>query len=471
MTGKGNRRKKIGIAAGALCLAVIALFVWLWWPRSYEQIIPAQAKAVVRLDPARLQKVWGKESPFKEMIGGQTDGIDWAKPLYAFVTPNEYIGLVAAMGDEAALRKLTEAWAKQGKCLPAEETDGRPWVWLKAGWLLTWDSRSVLLLGPGVAGERDVLRQSMTRLLDGDNPFTSTPAYKRLLQAGGDAQLFATLDALPTPYNLLFRLSVPASCDPAAVQLFAAATLRPQSGGASTLTLQSELTSENPDILQALDAQERAKQPILPPKALPDSALFALATCTDGKPLIELLRTDHTLRDLLMGLNQTIDADRMLASVHGLLTLEISGLGKDWIPTFCLRAETQARDLFADASYWMESAARQKDVTLQRRDADNFILTGKEQSLIFGRLPRQGALYFASPSWQPGLSRPAPFTKAKASEKNGVLAYFHLNLTRLFAQPCMADGGVAGIIRTLLPGSHAVTYEARAGRKATLRIQ
>ena len=43
----------------AATLVVAALLAWWLWPKNYEEMIPAQAKAVVRIQPAKLQKEVG----------------------------------------------------------------------------------------------------------------------------------------------------------------------------------------------------------------------------------------------------------------------------------------------------------------------------------------------------------------------------------------------------------------------------
>lgn len=466
-----QRQKKSLLATGLIALVVlVCCTVWLCLPRGYERLVPAQAKAVVRLEPAHLQQRMGGVRELARSWGFDSGGIDLDQAVFAFITPNEYVGFAAAISDEDLFTRQVEKLAAEGQCLPIEKIGGRQWAWLQAGWMLTWDSRSLLILGPGMATERDVLRQTMSRMIDDSQPFASTDAYDKMMAQGGDAQLFAQLDALPAPYNLLFRLGVPPSCDPASIQVFAHVDLSRCPDGSYRTEIKSELTSDNPDVVRDIKLYEKGKQCIeRPTRAETDSTLFLLATCTQGKPLLELLRTDATLRGLLMGLNQTIDADRMLASTNGLLTIEISSLSKDWTPAFCLKAETNAHGLMADADYWMESAARQPHVELEQKGPADFRLKSENLTMDFGLRPLKGLLYFAAPHVGTAADRPWAVSKSHAVE--GLHTYFRLNLRKFFAQPCMDASGATHFLKSLMPGSHALIYEGRTGGKALLRIE
>lgn len=466
-----RRSSKIVLSLGIAALgALVTLIVWMALPNGYERLIPAQAKAVLRLEPSRLQGKAGDAGALVFALGLGTEGIDMSRAVFVFVAPNEYIGFVAAVSDEDALSAQIGKMAKRKKSLSIEKDGGRSWAWLTNGWMLTWDSGSVLAMGPGVAGERDVLRQTMSRMIESGEAFSETDGYKRLVAQGGDAQLFARLDALPSPYNMLFRLGIPPACDPASVQVIASATLSKRENGSVSAKIICELVSENEETVRSIDSFEKGRGCIEPPsKSVTDTTLFVMATRTQGRPLLELLRTDVTLRGLLMGLNQTIDADKMLGSVNGLLSVEISSLARDFTPAFCLKAETHTGGLMADADYWIESAVEQKKVRLNRTGENAYRLSGDGRTLCFGVDSTGSMLYFSSPDMAGAAARPWPVAKSNATR--GLLAYFHLNMPMLYALPCMKSGGVSSLIKMLLPATHGITYEAETGRRSTIRIE
>ncbi len=449
---------------------IIGLAAWWLWPKSYVGLIPAQAKAVVQLNVAEMDLLKGKENPLEQMWGIRPNGMDFSQPIYAFVTPNEYIGLTIKMDKKSAFDKSIEELVKQKKSQTIEDYEGWSWTWLNTGWYVCWNNRAILLLGPGVAAEKDQLRQTIVSMINTGDQFTSTPHFKKLEEQKGCLRLFAQLDALPTPYNLLFRLTTPTDCDPAAVHVFASAEFTKKSDGSFKTQINSEMTSDNEDVLSAIAAYEQQKGCIaLPSFADADSTLFVMATRTQGKPLLQLLKADATLRGLLLALNQTIDADKMLATTNGLFSIEISKLNKDWSPSFCIKAETQDESLFSDAAYWMESAKKQKGVQLKQTSPESFFLSNEKQQLALGRDKTNAALYFATPEMKNFAQR--PFLTQKSAEKEGTLVYFHVNLKKLFSQPCIASSGTAQLLKTLLPGTRSLTYTAKTQRKACLTIE
>lgn len=456
----------LGIVAA---LAAIGL-VWAFFPsRSYEDCIPAQAKAVLRLEPKALQSL-AQGSGFLSEWSEAAQAIDGSQAVYAFVTPNEYIGLAAALADEEKFHDFVERLIKEKKCLSIEESSGQNWAWLTSGWLMSWTDDALCVLGPGVAQEREQLRQIMTRMMDADTHFADTENYQALLRQGGSAQLYAQTDALPTPYNLLFRFGLPADCDPAAVQLFAAVNTKSTADGHSRTEINCTMTSENKAIAAMLQSSSQGGKNIAASvKADSGNALFRMVSITKGKALLEIVRANETLRDALLALNQAFDASRLLDSTDGVLCLDVDSLAKDWTPTFCLRGETSRSDLLADADYWLVSARKQPSIRMERITPTSFLLRNNKQELAFGTQEKPHAYYLASPSMTEKLSQPMPPTE-KGTE-NGAQLFCQINLQKLFTQPCLKDSEISNWLRMLLPGTRTLTYERRAGGKASVVIE
>lgn len=453
-----------------IVVAIIAFATWLLWPKSYEDMIPAQAKAVLCFDGQSFHEALSdSERGILQELSKKGQGLDLSQPIYGIITPNEYISIVAKVDDEEKIEAMLSAI--EGKKVNIDDYDDRQWAWLSDGWLASWDKRSFICIGPGVKQERDVLRQTITSMINTGDKFVDTSAFTKLKAQTGNVKIYAQLDAIPAPYNMLFRFNIPADCDPAAVEVFASADLKAKGKEICLSQLDCNITSENDDIIAAIDTYEKEKGCIEANDITPnDSILFRLSTSTKGKSLLQLLKTDATLRGLLMGLNQTFDADKLLGSTDGMFSIEINSFAKDWTPAFCLKAETHTPNLFVDADYWMESAKKQKNVTLTRNGENAFFLDGEKQQLHFGLLPQANVLYFASPSMLSTVRD--PFVFKKSSNKEGTLVYFHVRLDKLRHQPCMADGIAQSIINKLLPSSaQGLTYEAKTGRKAKLKFE
>lgn len=465
-----NKKQKNYICVGVAALIIIIGVVYMLIPRTtYADYVPEQAKAVVQIEAAELQGLaLGKALP--EGFSPETCGIDWTQPVYAFITPNEYIGVTAALTDESGVSAQINSLISKKECQLLDSDCGQHWAWLTSGWLLTWNEHSVLALGPGVAQERDILRQTMNHLLEGDEPFAATDRYDELMKQKGNVRIFAQLDALPSPYNLLFRLDLPADCDPAAVHLYAGAEIGAKANQGGTTSINCTLTAEDDAVLQQLDACDAQKKSLtVPPTVKNDSTLFVMATQTKGKELLSLLKSNRSIRDLLLGINQAIEFNRIAEQTDGLLCLEISRLTKDWEPTFCLKAEAKDLSAFDNADKKKEGEGKQEESSVKRVGDCAYELRSESKQLRFGANKEAGLYYFCSPAYSATAAKPMAFgTEDKA---DGMVSYFHVNLHTLFAQPALQDGAVANILKMLFPDARSVTYESHKGRKAKLVLR
>lgn len=463
--------KKYIIAATAVVAAIATLITWWLWPKEYEDFIPAQSKAVIRITPAKIKDQAGSQAllaNLEEMAPG-TSGVDMSEPIYAFITPNEYVCFTAKIKDEKVFAHALEEKAKLNAS-NVYKSDGRNWAWVNSGWLVSWDSSNMLCIGPGVAKERDILRQTITSMINSGDNFASTDAFKKLKAIDSSIQIYAQLDAVPAPYNMLFRLGVPPDCDPAAIHIFAAANVRQGKGEKALSDIKCEVTSDNDDIINAINAFEQSKGCITtPPSGTTAGHLLFMATRTQGKPLLQLLKTDATLRGLLMGLNQTFDADQMIGSADGLFCIAINAFGNDWTPSFCMKAETHSSRLFDDADYWLQSAHKQKNVQLKQLSDQAFYLSSDKQQLYFGLQDSNHALYFASPQMTGEAKKSFGFDKSRTT--NGTIVYISLDVDGLLKQPCFKHDELHDLIRKFMLGARHITYQATSGRKATISIE
>ncbi len=466
-----KKKKRAALAAAAfLVLAAAGLLALFLRGTDYAACVPKEAKAVVAVTPSAFADGDGAAALEKFFGGVRPQGLDLSHDVYLFVTPNEYLGLAAAATDGDAFARSVEKMAKAGLCTPAEKDGGRRWTWVKTGWIVAWDGHKVAVLGPAVAQERDALRRSLSLLMDGEGGgFCETDEFARMQRQTGSVRLYAALDALPAPYNLVFRLALPPACPLSAVRLFAGVQRDAQSGA----SVECETEFVTGLWARAFEKYEREQGCISFPagndKGEANAPLFRLVTRTSGGSLLRQLRSDATLRGLLLGLNQTIDADKMLSGADGLAELSVGRLAKDWTPSFCLRAENAGGGLFADASYWQSCAASQKDVRLERKGAEAFALNSAKGKLLFGRTGGH-TLYFASQGMDSLALSGTLHAEKVPYRTGGVRASLRLDLAQLWQQPCMT-GGAADLLRKLLPSGKAVTAEVLAGGKIKAKVE
>ena len=151
---------------GAAVVLVLALSLGLYrffTADDYRRVLPSRPLALAAVDWVRLSEEndmgmqdWKKLLP-EGLEPGQT-GIDWSKKMYAFVSSKEYVGLLAAVSDEADLRRLLDEAAKKGRCTPVEDYRGYSWTVWDGSWMVGFGDGALLMMGPGLKADMDALR-------------------------------------------------------------------------------------------------------------------------------------------------------------------------------------------------------------------------------------------------------------------------------------------------------------------------
>ena len=154
---------------GAAVVLVLALSLGLYrffTADDYRRTLPSRPLALAAVDWVRLSEEndmgmqdWKKLLP-EGLEPGQT-GIDWSKKMYAFVSSKEYVGLLAAVSDEADLRRLLDEAAKKGRCTPVEDYRGYSWTVWDGSWMVGFGDGALLMMGPGLKADMDALRYDM----------------------------------------------------------------------------------------------------------------------------------------------------------------------------------------------------------------------------------------------------------------------------------------------------------------------
>lgn len=469
-----NKKYIIYIISLLVAIFVAIVAYRLFYKSDYRQSIPKQAKAVLCFDFSK----WHADNDIPDFLGkemgGEVEGLDLASPLYAFVTPNEYIGVTAKISDRDKWEHFLSKYLQNARAEAIIESDEYAWAWVKDSWLVAWDNNRLLALGPGVKSERDNLRQLIIALMDEDESFVETEAFETLEKENSALSFYGMLDVFPSPYNLLFRLQLPTDIPMDAVSLIGCMASKTEKG---TL-LNCRLNSENKDVLSAIASYEKKLSLYAQSTTnvgnigqIKDEStpLLTMSFLGTGADVVKALRKDAMLREYLIGLNRVVDADKMLTQTEGRYRLVIDSLSENANASFLLTATTHSHMLFDNAPYWLTSAQRQKNVSLTRLSDSQFRLKGEKGELLFGFNSFGNQLYFASPE---------NVSKVNATEKTNtsfastdVLLYFALNLNKLSEQPSMKENGISDIIHNLFPDIARMEYFSKRGNKVQIIIK
>lgn len=347
-------------------ILIIMIGIATWWfnrHHTYETIIPAESKLVIKIDyhscrnnPIIQQKI----QDIQQKILNGIQGIDWNKPIYIFVTPNEYIGIVGAISDHKALTSSLNALPTDWKPTDKVTDDDATWSTLKNGWQLAWRSNAILLMGPGSQQEAGIIRQTMREIMNEDynESFLSTPYYKSLNQLKGDINMISRINVLPVPYNTFIKLQLPENISVQQTYLCSEIQVKKDK-----LHIQNTIYSNDEKDEKTLIHQP---SPLLGHfKSYVDTSnRITLYMHTTGKKLLHILREEPDFRAMLGGMNQVIDADQMICSIKGEVLLQIRNWSVDQFPTFVLQAQLDNQDFLHNVSNWQENAKGKKEMSI-----------------------------------------------------------------------------------------------------------
>lgn len=342
-----------------------------WAADDYVHALPVRPKVLMAVDWAQVAEGAGigMDGLASLAPGGMEipEGIDWTKTSYAFVSGKEYVGLLAAVSDETRLAEWFRKAAGKGLCKDVEERNGRHWTVWDNSWMVGFDDRALLVMGPGVPSAMDVLRQEITADLrqDKEKSGMASALFADVEQAGGGCVFAARLDALPDIYGNELAFGWPEHANLSDVNVVAG--MRFLENG---LTVDAEIRSKNSEINKYYEQLALLGGEISGEYAsyVPEKALGWLCMDIDGERLLEQLRKNPLVRTYLMGLNMGVDADLMIRSVDG--DVAITLVPRDALENgMLLTAHLGKKDFLEEAPYWKESAA--KSGALEFRDFGN----------------------------------------------------------------------------------------------------
>ena len=133
---------------------------------AYVRTIPYNATAIARLDlrsflsdaDLSLQDVISLLRRSHESDDAKKVGVNMKRPVYAFISAAGNVGLAAAVSDEDDLEDFCESWHREGHASEIVEQRGYSWVVIEQQWLLAFDSKKALMMGPSIGAGQEQLR-------------------------------------------------------------------------------------------------------------------------------------------------------------------------------------------------------------------------------------------------------------------------------------------------------------------------
>lgn len=368
--------KKLILPLVALLLfAAAATWYFLRRTNSARDVIPSDAIAVAEFEPFELIRTYGLSVTDIPKMTADGYGIDFTRPIYAFITKNGLMCVTLNVTDGKAFTEFVRLyWG-----FASEEERGMLWLSSKSSTGYLADGKAIIA-GPLSFAEQDAVKPQLAALLRQSRQ--DVPLLDDLEKQQGVLRIAAPVGSLLVQSFSRQQLSesgVKLSPD---AMLFAALRFGSQDVtlSASISGLDKELTSVFRPVGGSIDGLQ--------------ASFPFLRACTNisGEKLLQLLRRIPRLRTMLLALNMVIDADMMLCSVDGDVTLTLSPCKRPMQSDYLLTAELSNTDFLAHADDWKTGIA--SGVQFVDRGNNDYLIIYNGKSIFFGL--RDGRLYITS---------------------------------------------------------------------------
>ena len=333
-------------------------------PKESQLVMSIQAEALLQKSgikdfsslPAALQKI---------MSEPQKVGIDWAKPLYAFISENT-MGAVASISDSDKLTDyLKENSAELGINL---DSDG-DYNWATTDMLLI-GYNDEQLLAMTIYGDSKVFRQRAKKLMEQDaaESFAGTASFQKLLTAGGDMAVFTDATVIPESIISSWLSFLPKDVSLANLSALFSADF--QEG---KVVAKAEIFSEEERIQQMIQQLGDVLKPQTGTFNATVPADFTYFASFHGTPqLMEMLKKNRDIGMTLALIEQVAPIEDLLQSIDG--DVMVYSRGASDIQVYAPLSDTK---IFTDDSWAHQNGIRSLENHVYGFENYTFGLTDK----------------------------------------------------------------------------------------------
>lgn len=378
---------------GLLLVVLFCVALWggykYWTSDDYVYALPANPKALAVVDLLQLSKESDVElDELKHSLWKDGDieglGVDWSKKAYAFVSSNEYFGVLLPVKDKDKVVRFLQEASEQGKCSALETNRGFQWAVWDSKWMIGFDDKALMALGPGLDADMDVLRQKiLTCFRQGKAAGGVSSTLFRDLKTTEDVafRVVFRMDILPSFYGDDFMTGLPNHASLSDLNLKADVRLTRQG-----ISLAAEILSDNAEILEYykqlallggyLDGEYA--------QYVPSDAWAWCGLNVNGEVLLEQLRRNPMVRTFLLGLNMGIDADLMIRSMKGEMAFTLNAPKPTGKQDYLLTARLARQDFLKEADYWKRKASANPILTFRDFGKNRFYIAMEGLETYFG---------------------------------------------------------------------------------------
>lgn len=472
-----------GVITGLLCLLTSC-------EGNVEDMIPAQSRLVFSIDLDRMGDKSGMDNDKLETEiaqftnrpsgGGLRQLMQhplilsalWEDKAYGFTT-EDYIGIAANVRSSSTLEDFMKAMYTQHQASALEERGGYNWTVYKNNWIIGFDSKRFLMMGPVPQGAQPMLRQNMLALFkqSKDDSFSASPAFDKLDSEKGDIRVYAPLSNLPDLMGTQFALNVPEDADKEDIDVYL--TLDFEKG---KIHIDGESSSENKDLASQMKTSAHSLPTVKGVflNQAPANFLVWGSMGLNGDNTLKQLKQNKTISDFLLAMNAGVDADMIMKSTKGDASFSVPYLKDNGDMAFCFHAQLANTSFLNDVDYWKQSVAKLgKGSRMTDAGKNCYNLRMPDFNGQFGVKP--GNVFYATNDLS-SLTLPtgtSPLLAPYANQVKGAVSFTLINVAGARRIKALADAiGLVGRyvpqIQQLVSHTKMVVMKATSGNSGTI---
>lgn len=311
-------------------------------------------------------------------------GIDYSAPVYAFMDAERKLGLVGAVSDASALKSFL---SKNHFKITGEEG------FYKASWSylhLVFDEEKFLCIMKPSSSDTDIEGYLTASMLRSEQAPSSLQSAIDTLNSPLAFASFA--NALPESVTKTMEVILPKGTSLKDIALTSSLSLHE-----NEIRMEGKISSDNSEINKLLDRMDATFRPVGAYNSLDTnfpSIASAIHLNVEGKDFLQFARSIPDVRLALLALNMCIDADMMISSVKGPVSIfntkEPSGKGNT-----VLSASLDNTDFLRNINNWDDNLTS-GSIGYEKISDSEFKINALEKNFWFR--VQDKALYLASPN-------------------------------------------------------------------------
>lgn len=275
----------------------------------------------------------------KVMNNPSESGIDVEAPVYVFTSPSfPYSTAVAKIKSEDDLHASLEIMVKEQICQPINEAAGYSFTTMNGG-LVAFNNSAVMLISVKGTSQIEKAKEGITNLLKqtADNSIAKSGAFQKMEKQKSDINFFASMAAIPAPYQEQVSMGLPAEVKAEDITIIAGLNFEK-----GRIALKTENYTENEAVKalmkKQLEAFGKANNTFV--KYFPASTLMFVNLGVKGEGLYNLLSENKEFRNTV-SISKADEVKELFSSFNGDISAGLINVTMNSAPTFIVYADVK----------------------------------------------------------------------------------------------------------------------------------